>query len=198
MTRGPRLERAHGAATRSSRPTASGWPSTPATEARCSAASSTWCRGRCRARTGRRGSRSSRPAPMPTRECAHCDAALGDAHVLLVRHRGEHRIPDGILLGRPPAGVGQGRGTLALLEPGRATVTLTAAVRGVGRPQDRRKWNGSQSDAEVRGRARWCPLPERRRHDGQIRNRRRVSALGHGRARRATRTPRCRSSRPRS
>ena len=26
--------------------------------------------------------------------CAHCDAALSDVHVLLVRHRGEHRIPD--------------------------------------------------------------------------------------------------------
>ena len=27
-------------------------------------------------------------------ECAHCGQALGDAHVLLVRHRGEYRIPD--------------------------------------------------------------------------------------------------------
>lgn len=27
--------------------------------------------------------------------CAWCQAALGDAHVLLVRARGEHRIPDG-------------------------------------------------------------------------------------------------------
>ncbi|MGZ8675627.1 MAG: hypothetical protein ACXWXU_02200 [Solirubrobacterales bacterium] len=26
--------------------------------------------------------------------CAHCDAELGDVHVLLVRHRGEHRITD--------------------------------------------------------------------------------------------------------
>jgi hypothetical protein len=26
--------------------------------------------------------------------CAHCDAPLGDVRVLLVRHRGEHRIPD--------------------------------------------------------------------------------------------------------
>ncbi|HEY7121735.1 MAG TPA: hypothetical protein VH329_04175 [Solirubrobacterales bacterium] len=26
--------------------------------------------------------------------CSHCGAELGDAHVLLVRHRGEHRIPD--------------------------------------------------------------------------------------------------------
>ena len=28
------------------------------------------------------------------RECAHCGAALGDAHLLLIRHRGEYRIPD--------------------------------------------------------------------------------------------------------
>jgi hypothetical protein len=27
--------------------------------------------------------------------CSHCDAALGDVRVLLVRHRGEHRIADG-------------------------------------------------------------------------------------------------------
>lgn len=26
--------------------------------------------------------------------CAHCGAALSDVHVLLVRHRGEHRIAD--------------------------------------------------------------------------------------------------------
>jgi hypothetical protein len=26
--------------------------------------------------------------------CARCGAALGEAHVLLVRHRGEHRVPD--------------------------------------------------------------------------------------------------------
>jgi hypothetical protein len=29
------------------------------------------------------------------RVCAHCGAGLGDVHVLLVRHRGEHRIADG-------------------------------------------------------------------------------------------------------
>lgn len=28
------------------------------------------------------------------RECAHCGAELADVRVLLVRHRGEHRIPD--------------------------------------------------------------------------------------------------------
>jgi hypothetical protein len=28
-------------------------------------------------------------------ECAHCGAQLPDRYVLLVRHRGEHRIPDG-------------------------------------------------------------------------------------------------------
>ena len=27
-------------------------------------------------------------------ECAHCGAVLGDVYVLLVRHRGEHRIRD--------------------------------------------------------------------------------------------------------
>jgi hypothetical protein len=27
--------------------------------------------------------------------CAHCGAELGDVRVALVRHRGEHRIPDG-------------------------------------------------------------------------------------------------------
>jgi hypothetical protein len=26
--------------------------------------------------------------------CAHCDAELGEVHVLLVRHRGDHRIAD--------------------------------------------------------------------------------------------------------
>jgi hypothetical protein len=28
-------------------------------------------------------------------ECAFCDAPLGETRLLLVRHRGEHRIPDG-------------------------------------------------------------------------------------------------------
>ena len=27
-------------------------------------------------------------------ECAHCGKVLGDVRVVLVRHRGEHRIPD--------------------------------------------------------------------------------------------------------
>jgi hypothetical protein len=27
--------------------------------------------------------------------CSRCGAALGEVHVLLVRHRGEHRVPDG-------------------------------------------------------------------------------------------------------
>ena len=30
-----------------------------------------------------------------TTRCSHCDAELTDAHVLLVRHRGEHRVADG-------------------------------------------------------------------------------------------------------
>ncbi|MET0750745.1 MAG: hypothetical protein ABWZ43_06755 [Solirubrobacterales bacterium] len=37
------------------------------------------------------------PAGSPGLEaarCSHCEAALGDVRVLLVRHRGEHRIPD--------------------------------------------------------------------------------------------------------
>jgi hypothetical protein len=28
-------------------------------------------------------------------QCAHCGEPLGDVHVVLVRHRGEHRVPDG-------------------------------------------------------------------------------------------------------
>ena len=28
-------------------------------------------------------------------ECAQCGVSLGDVRVVLVRHRGEHRIPDG-------------------------------------------------------------------------------------------------------
>jgi hypothetical protein len=27
--------------------------------------------------------------------CAHCGEALGDVRLILIRHRGEHRIPDG-------------------------------------------------------------------------------------------------------
>jgi hypothetical protein len=26
--------------------------------------------------------------------CSHCGEAIGEAHVLLVRHRGENRVPD--------------------------------------------------------------------------------------------------------
>jgi hypothetical protein len=29
------------------------------------------------------------------RHCSHCDAELGEVHVLLVRHRGEYRVADG-------------------------------------------------------------------------------------------------------
>jgi hypothetical protein len=29
-----------------------------------------------------------------SRNCAQCGRELGDVHVLLVRHRGEHRVPD--------------------------------------------------------------------------------------------------------
>jgi len=34
------------------------------------------------------------PAAEGARTCAHCGGELGDVHVLLVRHRGENRIPD--------------------------------------------------------------------------------------------------------
>jgi ribosomal protein L24E len=30
-----------------------------------------------------------------TKTCAHCGAELDEGHVVLVHHRGEHRIPDG-------------------------------------------------------------------------------------------------------
>jgi hypothetical protein len=30
----------------------------------------------------------------PPLRCSHCDAELGDVHVLLVRHRAEHRVGD--------------------------------------------------------------------------------------------------------
>ena len=30
-----------------------------------------------------------------TKRCSHCDAELSEAHVLLVRHRGEYRVADG-------------------------------------------------------------------------------------------------------
>jgi hypothetical protein len=33
-------------------------------------------------------------APVELDECSHCGAALGGKKVLLVRHRGEHRIGD--------------------------------------------------------------------------------------------------------
>jgi hypothetical protein len=33
-------------------------------------------------------------APAPDARCAHCDQELSDVYVSLVRHRGEHRIPD--------------------------------------------------------------------------------------------------------
>jgi hypothetical protein len=33
--------------------------------------------------------------PAEVESCAQCGEPLGDVRVLLVRHRGEHRIPDG-------------------------------------------------------------------------------------------------------
>ena len=34
------------------------------------------------------------PVRDPPADCAHCGEPVGDRRVLLVRHRGEHRIPD--------------------------------------------------------------------------------------------------------
>jgi hypothetical protein len=34
-------------------------------------------------------------AALDERACAHCGERLGEGHLLLVRHRAEHRIPDG-------------------------------------------------------------------------------------------------------
>jgi hypothetical protein len=33
--------------------------------------------------------------PDAVDRCSHCESELGEIRVLLVRHRGEHRIPDG-------------------------------------------------------------------------------------------------------
>lgn len=40
------------------------------------------------------GSLDEPPGIDGAERCSHCDAELGDVHVLLVRHRGEHRIGD--------------------------------------------------------------------------------------------------------
>jgi hypothetical protein len=40
------------------------------------------------------GPLSEPPGIDEAERCSHCDAELGDVHVLLVRHRGEHRIGD--------------------------------------------------------------------------------------------------------
>ena len=34
------------------------------------------------------------PGDDRSKSCARCGETLGDVHVLLIRHRGEHRIPD--------------------------------------------------------------------------------------------------------
>ncbi len=55
-------------------------------------------RGRATARpdSGWETGRMSEPPSMGegARTCSHCGAELGEAHVLLVRHRGEHRVGD--------------------------------------------------------------------------------------------------------
>jgi hypothetical protein len=39
---------------------------------------------------------AAKPTSLPVPEkCSECGAALGESALLLVRHRGEHRIPDG-------------------------------------------------------------------------------------------------------
>jgi hypothetical protein len=40
------------------------------------------------------GQMSEPPLDEGASNCSHCDAELTDAHVLLVRHRGEHRVAD--------------------------------------------------------------------------------------------------------
>ena len=44
---------------------------------------------------GGRVDRAARASTRRAERCSHCDAELGDVHVLLVRHRGEHRVADG-------------------------------------------------------------------------------------------------------
>ena len=83
---------APGAARRSSRD--DGWRlhEQPRERARRrSAGSSTPSRGRCAAPAGSRARSASAGEPD---DCARCGAPLGDVRVVLVRHRGEHRIPD--------------------------------------------------------------------------------------------------------
>ena len=54
---------------------------------------STSCHGRSRGRTGSRAKSTWTAATVD--RCAHCDEPLGEVRVVLVRHRGAHRIPDG-------------------------------------------------------------------------------------------------------
>ena len=46
------------------------------------------------ARWGVAGGEPDEP-PATVDRCAHCDEPLADPHLVLVRRRGEHRIPDG-------------------------------------------------------------------------------------------------------
>ena len=43
---------------------------------------------------GRGGDRRAKRLTDSIDACAHCGEPLGDVQVVLVRHRGEHRIPD--------------------------------------------------------------------------------------------------------
>ena len=71
--------------------------------------------------------------------CSHCEAELTDTHVLLVRHRGEHRVADALLLRRPHDRMGEGRRALAV-KPDFAEIRdrperPIAAKRGISRLQ---------------------------------------------------------------
>ena len=68
--------------------------------------------------------------------------------------------PGRILLDRPSDLVGESRGTVAFLEPRGRVLPYARSPGASARLQNRRKWRDSQSDAEARGRARWCPLPQ--------------------------------------
>ena len=68
------------------------------------------------------------------RRCSHCDAELGDVRVLLVRHRGEHRIADGFCsvdhlraLGRRRRSLAVGGyASVAMVDP-KSSVSTTAS-----------------------------------------------------------------------
>ena len=83
-----------------------------------SAGSSTWCRGRCAAPHWESSGRTAdepRPGGSLRRVRRERRSAMA---ARLVRHRGEHRIPDALLLGRARRRLGEGRRPLALARSG--------------------------------------------------------------------------------